>query len=360
MRDERGNARGDTLPAPGGSGIQYPNSPAIREADFISGQHNHRTDPFDGELVSYHVTGYPSNRDRRKAFREACGSLYRKDTERGSREPESGMDVKTAIMSAVAAETAWDTVAFFNEHPNIRPSNPRRTGASAWRFYDWISGTPSVLREPNLDTLTKLPHHKWSGEGRDRQQHRNQYWVDATLAAYLWYLDAIGFVTQLDYEDFGGKDRSFSHWVAYILIKLSRDGYFNPREDIDEVIAHGFSERTIEHLKDNSARLYGLDTDYASYMSTVNQENHADIKKADFLYWLCCPDWVEEAEDVPKSIRLLELFATNSVVAQENAFLFGLGYALSEQEPICSKSQFRLTYPHAWIEFNDNLSSITR
>jgi hypothetical protein len=270
------------------------------------------------------------------------------------------MTVTEAIQSAAGTEAAW----YHLKSTEAQRPLSKKSGPIAWRLYSWLK--PGGGREhngPSLDPVTGLRHRRWSTPLRDAAQIKDQSWLETVIAVYSWVISEEN--PEIDAATLAGMiavkmnvNAEHVSWVAELISMVSRSGYFNPRTDFETwdrgTGLHGISSRQLWHLQDYNPRVYGIAIDYRDYMLRGLTDNRS-VEKADLLYWLSMPNWVEEPGDVPNSQHLLSTFYQDSLCPDKNAFLFGLLYALSEQEPVFSMSQFKETYPQAFAEYKDAL-----
>lgn len=273
------------------------------------------------------------------------------------------MTVKEAIQSAAQAEAAWLAAESMMAAPydGVKIVT-KKSGPIAWRLYSWLR--PGSGREhigPSLDPVTGLKHRRWSNVNRDVAQMTDMSWLEPVIAVYSWIIsvenpdiDAVLLGRMLAKEL--KADQESVAWMATLISFVHETGWFHPCIDFDRLpdLCAPLTRQQIQHLQNTDVRVYGASVDYRDYLQRGRQDNRS-IEFADLLYWLSFPNWIEEASDIPSPRLLLQTFFEVSVCPGKNAFLFGLLYALSEQDPVFSMSQFKETYPQAFAEYQDAL-----
>ena len=270
------------------------------------------------------------------------------------------MTVTEAVQSASQAEVAWLAAEASMKTPFTGVS--RKSGPIAWRLYSWLK--PGLGREhvgPSISPVTGLKHRRWSNISRDAAQAADLSWLETVISVYSWVvsvenpeIDAVLLARMIAKEM--KADQEAVGWTATLISFVHETGWFNPRTDFERLpdLCESLTRQQLQHLQDTDVRVYGASVDYRDYLQRGRTDRRS-VERADLLYWLSYPNWIEEASDIPSSRLLLQTFFEVSVCPGKNAFLYGLLYALSEQDPVFSMSQFKETYPQAFAEYQDAL-----
>jgi hypothetical protein len=254
------------------------------------------------------------------------------------------MQLNVALYSALVSDAYV--------HSEIHASS--RMPSASRRLLDWLykSKENPDLVVPDFSELTDMPNLKWSGPGRDAHALIDTYWVMPAMVAYSWIKeiplrDLIAKYETSKIFEFDDQDIEFMEWVQMLLIHLKVHGYYSPRHWMYGV---KLSKRQKQILTNYSYRS-NVEAEYAQFMMAMKDKSQLNMYKADLLYWLSIPNWTHTDKTLRSGEEILDKFTATSYFGPENAFLFGMLFAYSEQEPIFPKRNVKSRMNAFWEEY---------